>query len=109
MILGPPVDIELWIILFYVALLLVGARVVEALARIHFARAQRYSEQGFEYIEAHDVYRCPEGEYLSLHKVQQDKRFAVYRARAASCGQCRLKAQCAPSGEGRLVFRSLAA
>ena len=109
MILGPPVDVELWIILFYVGSLLVGARVVEALARLHFARAQRYSEQGFEYIKAHDVYRCPEGEYLSLHNVHQHKRLAVYRARAASCGRCRLKALCAPSDEGRLVFRSLAA
>jgi len=105
---GPPVDIELWIILFYVAAVLAGARIVEALARAHFGRAQRYGEQGFEYLEAHDVYRCPEGELLSLHSVEHN-RFAVYRAPSASCRRCSLKARCAPSGEGRLIFRSLAA
>lgn len=109
MLLSPPVDIELWIILFYVAAVLAGARIVEVVARLHFARAQRYGEQGFEYLEAHDAYRCPQGEYLMLHTVHQDSRLAVYRAPPATCRQCRLKARCAPFSEGRLVFRSLAA
>jgi hypothetical protein len=60
-LLGLPVDIELWIILFYVVAVLAGARIVEALARVHFARAQSYGKQGFEYVEAHDAYRCPQG------------------------------------------------
>jgi len=107
-LLSPPVDIELWIILSYVAVVLAGARVVEAVARVHFARAQSYGERGFEYLEVHDAYRCPQGEYLALHSVQQDSRFAVYRAPPASCRQCRLKARCAPSSERRFVFRSLA-
>ena len=77
--LSPPADIELWIVLFYVAAVLAGARIVEALARAHFARALRYGQHGFEYVEAHDAYRCPQGEYLSLHDVQQDARFAVYQ------------------------------
>src|SRR5262245_45865338 len=55
------------------------------------------------------VYRCPEGAYLSLHSVQHDSRFAVYRAPPATCKQCRLKARCTPSAEGRIIFRSLAA
>jgi hypothetical protein len=109
MLLRPPVDIELRIILFYVAVVLAGARIVEALARAHFARAQRYGEQGFEYLEAHDVYRCPQGEYLSLQNVPQHSRFAVYRAPPASCRDCRFKARCAPFSAGRLIFRSLAA
>ena len=106
--LGAPADLELWIILFYVAAVLAGARIVEALARAHFRRALRYGDQGFEYLETHDAYRCPEGEYLSLHRVEHNQ-FAVYQAPSASCRDCRLKASCAPSGEGRLVFRSLAA
>ena len=105
---SPPVDLELWIVLFYVAGLLIGAKVVEVVAQMHFARSQRYGERGFEYIEARDAYRCPDGNFLELHRVQDDKRFAVYRARASHCRFCRLKAQCAPSPEGRLVFRSLA-
>jgi hypothetical protein len=109
LMLSPPADIELWIVLSYVAVVLAGARIVEAVARAHFNRALRYGQQGFEYVEAHDVYRCPQGEYLSLHAVQQDGRFAVYRAPPAGCRECRLKARCAPSDEGRLIFRSLAA
>jgi hypothetical protein len=108
-LLSSPEDIELWIILFYVAGVLVGARLVEAVARGHFARAQSYGEQGFEYVAAHDAYRCPQGEYLVLQNVQPDSRLAVYRAPPASCRQCRLKSRCAPFSEGRLVFRSLAA
>jgi hypothetical protein len=107
--LSPPADIELWIVLFYVAAVLAGARIVEALARAHFARALRYGQHGFEYVEAHDAYRCPQGEYLSLHDVQQDARFAVYRAPPGSCRDCRFKARCCPSDEGRLIVRSLAA
>src|SRR5215510_14839573 len=109
LMLSPPTDIELWIVLSYVAVVLGGARIVEAVARAHFNRALRYGQHGFEYVEAHDVYRCPQGEYLSIHSVQQDGRFAVYRAPPASCRDCRLKARCTPADEGRLIFRSLAA
>jgi hypothetical protein len=109
LLLSPPADIELWAVLSYVAAVLAGSRIVEALARAHYARALRYGQHGFEYVEAHDVYRCPQGEYLSIHSVQPDGRFAVYRAPPASCRECRFKARCAPSDEGRLIFRSLAA
>ena len=71
---SPPVDLELWIVLSYVAALLIGAKIVEAVARMHFARSQRYGERGFEYIEARDAYRCPDGNFLELHRVQDDKR-----------------------------------
>jgi hypothetical protein len=104
-----PTDIELWILLSYVATVLIGARIVEAIARAHFNRALRYRQRGFEYIEAHDVYRCPQGEYLSVHSVDPDGRFAVYRAPPVSCRECRFKARCVPSDEGRVIFRSLAA
>jgi hypothetical protein len=102
-------DVELWIILGYVAAVLIGARIVEALARLHFARAQRHSEQGFEYIEAQDLYRCPQGEQLFLHRVEHENRVAVYRARSSSCRRCPLKAACTPFDEGRVVMRSMAA
>jgi len=52
---SPPVDLELWIVLVYVATLLIGARIVEAVARMHFTRAQRYGERGFEYLETRDA------------------------------------------------------
>src|SRR5262245_9093554 len=102
-------NVELWLILGYVAALLAGARIVEVLARFHFARALRYSTRGFEYIEAHDLYRCPQGEHLLLQKVDPEGRLAVYRARSSSCGRCPLKASCTPFDEGRVIFRSMAA
>jgi hypothetical protein len=105
---SPPVDLDLWIIFFYVASLLIGAKIVEVVARMHFTRAQRYGEHGFEYIELQDVYRCPEGKFLQLHSVHDDKRVAVYRAQADHCRVCRLKTHCTPSPDGRLVYRSLA-
>ena len=49
---SPPVDLELWIVLVYVAALLIAAKVVEVVAQMHFRRSQRYGERGFEYIEA---------------------------------------------------------
>ena len=109
LMLSPPADTELWIVLSYVAAVLAGARIVEALARAHFNRALRYGQHGFEYVEAHDTYRCPQGEHLSLYSVQQDGRFAVYRARPDRCRECEFKMRCTPADEGRLIFRSLAA
>src|SRR5262245_46917108 len=49
-----PVDAELWLILAYVTAVLIGARVVEALAKFHFARGRRYAEQGFEHVAPQD-------------------------------------------------------
>ena len=77
-----PADLELWIVLAYVAALVVAARVVEGLARVHFERARRHGEQGFEYIEADDHYRCAGGERLLLHVVDEPNRLAIYRASA---------------------------
>jgi hypothetical protein len=109
LLLSPPTDLELWIVLSYAAAVLAGARIVEVLAQAHFNRALRYGQHGFEYLETHDVYRCPQGEYLSIHSVDPNGRFAVYRAPPASCRECRFKARCVPAGEGRLIFRSMAA
>ena len=46
-----PVDVELWLILAYVAGVLI-AHVIEALAKTHYARGRRYAEHGFEYVGA---------------------------------------------------------
>jgi hypothetical protein len=104
-----PADLEAWLVLGYVGVILVGARVVEALARLHFARARRHAEQGFEYVADEDHYRCPGNERLSLHVLDEPRRLAVYRAPAASCNRCPLKGDCTPHDEGRHLYRSLAA
>ncbi len=107
-LLSLPAEGELWIILAYVGGVLLGARAVEALARVHFARARRHGERGFEYVEAEDHYECPEGERLSLHVLDEANRLAVYRAPASTCNNCPLKGACTPHDEGRHLFRSLA-
>lgn len=107
-LLTPPVELEAWLILGYVLLVLVGARLFEALAKVHFERARRYAERGFEYVADLDHYECPHGERLALHLVDADNRLAVYRAPAASCNDCPSKASCTPHDEGRHLYRSLA-
>ena len=104
----PPVDVELWIVLGYVATIVVAARVIEGLARMHFERARRHGAQGFEYIEGEDHYRCVGGERLLLHTVDEASRLAIYRAPASRCNGCPMKAGCTSHDDGRMVFRSLA-
>jgi hypothetical protein len=108
LLLSLPGDLEAWLIISYVAVVLAGARICETLARAHFGRARRYAERGFEYDEAEDHYRCPQGERLSLHLIEPDNRLAVYRAPASRCNGCPSKASCTPHDEGRHIYRPLA-
>lgn len=103
-----PVELEVWLILGYVTVVLGGARLSELLARLHFERARRYAESGFEYDADADHYHCPEGERLTLHLVEQQSRLAVYRAPASRCNGCPRKAYCTPHEEGRHLYRPLA-
>ncbi len=109
LLLSLPVDLEAWLTVGYVTAVLVGARLCEALARVHFKRAQRYAELGFEYDPLGDHYHCPQGERLSLHLIEPEGRRAVYRAPASSCNGCPSKASCTPHDEGRHIYRPLAA
>lgn len=103
-----PAELENWLILAYVVIVLGTARLFEILARGHFERAHRLAERGFEYIADEDHYRCPEGERLSLHLRDEPRRLAVYRASSGRCNNCVLKASCTPHDEGRHIYRSLA-
>jgi hypothetical protein len=108
LLLSLPADLEVWLIVGYVAVVLAGARLSETLARIHFERARRYAEAGFEYDADADHYRCPQGERLALQMVEEASRLAVYRAPASSCNGCALKPSCTPHDEGRHLYRPLA-
>ncbi len=108
-LLTPPAELEAWLILGYVVVVLAGARLFEALAKVHFERARRSAERGFRYVADLDHYECPQGERLALHQVDEDSRLAVYRAPASVCNGCPLKASCTPHDGGRHVYRSLAA
>ena len=102
-----PAEMDQWIVLFYVALVLAGARIVEFVAKKHYERARNFAVQGFEYLAEEDQYRCPEGEHLKLLKRDNENRLAIYQIRT-SCQFCRLKESCAPHSDARQVTRSLA-
>jgi hypothetical protein len=108
LLLSLPAELELWLILGYVIVVLAGARLAEVLAQVHFERARRYAEHGFAYDADADHYHCPQGERLALHMVEPKSRLAVYRAPASRCNDCPLKASCTPHDEGRHLYRSLA-
>jgi hypothetical protein len=104
-----PADLEVFLLLGYAIVVLAGARLMERLARIHFERARRYSENGFHYDVDADHYHCPQGERLALHLIDRQERVAVYRAPASACTGCPEKERCTPHDEGRRIYRPLAA
>ncbi|MEP6754584.1 MAG: hypothetical protein ABJA67_03700 [Chthonomonadales bacterium] len=112
MLMSLPAELEVWLILGYVLVVLSGARLCEVLARVHFQRAHQYAERGFKYDEVTDQYHCPKGERLNRDRIQFGEtvsRMAVYRAPASTCNRCPLKASCTPNDDGRRLYRPLAA
>ena len=103
-----PADVELWLILAYVVGVLVGARIIETVARLHFQRARRAAEHGFEYNEPRDHYQCLGGATLMRDSTHSAEKLAIYRAPVEHCGGCHLKSRCAPLEESRRIYRSLA-
>ena len=108
-LLSLPADLEVSLLVGYAIVVLAGARLMERLARVHFERARRYSEGGFDYDADADHYHCPRGERLALHLIDPQERVAVYRAPASACAGCPEKARCTPHDEGRHIYRPLAA
>ena len=106
---GMSLGLEQVLLLAYLVILWTGGWVLEFLARAHFHRAQRYAHQGFSYDAELDRYECPQGELLTLDTFDDRNKLAIYKAPAASCNACVLKAFCTPHDEGRRVYRPLAA
>jgi hypothetical protein len=102
-----PAQVDQWIVLLYVVLVLAGARIVEFVAKKHYERARNFAVLGFEYLEQEDQYRCPEGEHLKLLKLDNENRLAVYQI-STSCQSCRLKESCTPHSHARQITRSVA-
>jgi hypothetical protein len=107
-IFGLPTHLEAWLILGYVAAVLVGARVLEYLARSHLARAERLSHAGFEYDDLQDHFHCRNGARLSLKVLHHEHATAVYAAPASRCARCADRHHCTPHGGPRHLYRSLA-
>jgi hypothetical protein len=106
---GMSIDLGQVLLLAYHIVLWAGGWVLEFLARAHFHRAERYAHHGFSYDAELDRYECPQGELLTLDTLDDRNKLAIYKAPAASCNECVLKAFCTPHDEGRRVYRSLAA
>ncbi len=70
-------------------------------------RTPFYGASHFTYDPECDEYRCPEGQVLRRRKAKYTKGVVEYRAEAATCNACPLKAACTESNQGRSVHRSL--
>jgi transposase len=60
----------------------------------------------FRYDAARDEYHCPQGQPLRRRKAKYADEVVIYRAEAATCNACALKAACTPCDRGRQVSRS---
>ena len=105
---GLSLDLAQALLLAYLIVLWAGGWALEFLARAHFHRAHRLAHTGFAYQAELDRYECPQGELLTLHTFDDRNKLAIYKAPAASCNACVLKAFCTPHDAGRHVYRSLA-
>src|SRR6266545_5251943 len=70
-------------------------------------RTPFYGASRFTYDPERDEYRCPEGQVLRRKTAKYTEGVVVYRADAAVCNACPLKAACTESSQGRQVHRSL--
>jgi transposase len=66
-----------------------------------------YGQDAFTDDAAHDAYSCSAGHSLSRERIKHTEGVIVYRADAATCNACPLKAECTESRRGRILHRSL--
>lgn len=91
----------------YALLLTLSAGALEWLSAHTHRRSLRWRTAGFEYLDQHDAWRCPEGEHLWPHEFDHERRLVRYRARAHVCNGCPRKADCTDSDVGREIVRPL--
>ena len=65
-----------------------------------------FGKRAFVYDPQRDTYTCPGGSTLAFFRLMKGERLRIYRAEAATCNGCPLKAQCTESHRGRTVTRS---
>ena len=70
------------------------------------ARTPYYGMSRFTYDAQCDEYRCPQGQPLPRRKTKYTEDKVLYRANAAICNRCPVKAECTASDHGRMVHRS---
>jgi transposase len=69
-------------------------------------RTAYYGPSRFRYDAERDEYRCPQGHPLHRHTAKYADEVTVYRAQAATCNTCPVKAACTASDRGRTLQRS---
>jgi hypothetical protein len=69
-------------------------------------RTPFFGKSEFVYDAERDVYRCPQGQFLPLRKTKFTEHEVLYRADAATCNICPVKAACTASDHGHMVHRS---
>lgn len=69
-------------------------------------RTPFFGQGQFVFDATRDAYRCPQGQPLPRRKTKYTEDKVVYRADAATCNACVVKASCTASGHGRMIHRS---
>src|SRR6185437_7437745 len=69
-------------------------------------RTPYFGPSRFAYDAERDEYRCPQDQPLRRYTVKHGDEVVIYRAEAAACNACPLKAECTASDDGRQVRRS---
>jgi hypothetical protein len=93
--------------LVYAGSLAAAAFALEWLSAHTHRRALRFRTAGFDYVETHDYWLCPEGEQLWPHEFDRERRLVRYRARSHVCNACPAKGRCTDSAHGREIVQSL--
>lgn len=65
-----------------------------------------FPPEQFRYDAEHDVYLCPQDQQLTRWTNKTEAQAVLYRADAAICNACPLKAQCTDSTSGKALRRS---
>jgi hypothetical protein len=91
----------------YSGALIAVAFVLESLSALTHRRSLRYRTAGFTYHRALDTWKCPEGQHLWRHEVDESLRVIRYRGKAQVCNACARKGDCTDSDRGREIVRPL--
>jgi len=62
----------------------------------------RFDKVEFIYIARDDEYQCPTGERAIYRYTNEEHGMQLHRYWSSACSQCKIKAQCTPSGERRI-------
>ncbi len=83
-----------------------GIHAAMPLRDFHDRESAFYSADRFTYDAEHDRYHCPQGQTLTRLGRMTGREIVLYRAEAATCNACPLKAACTPGESGRTISRS---